>query len=217
MPMVGIGMLCEISFATGGVTNSRTIANAPASASAFASSKQRLVFRFIFAFDVVAAFFQNMLRQHSEMPAKRNSRRDNGLHLRQNFPPAFGFHKFRAGGNQSSCIRHRVVNCLITFERQIAAEQRIRFRARGGADVMLHFRHRDMRRVRITEHDHAERIADEQKWHARFIEQFRHRKIISRERGNFFAARFHRANFSTVIFISLNGRIVASFGTTKPI
>ena len=29
---------------------------------------------------------------------------------------------------------------------------------------------------------------------ARFIQQFRHRKIISRERGDFFAATFHRAD-----------------------
>ena len=83
------------------------------------------------------------------------------FHLRQNFASAFGLHKFRARGDKFFCIGNCAFNCLVTFERQIRAEQRIRFRARGGADVMLHFRHRHMSRVGITEHDHAERIADE--------------------------------------------------------
>ena len=60
--------------------------------------------------------------------------------------------------------------------------------------MMLHFRHRYMRRVRITQHDHAERIADKNQRNARLIEQLRHRKIIRRERGDFLAATFHRAD-----------------------
>ena len=128
------------------------------------------------------------------MAAKGNSGREDGFDLRQNFASTLGLHKFRAGGDKAVGVRHRVLNRLVTFERQIAAEQRIRLRAGSGANVMLHFRHRHMGRVRIAEHDHANGIADEQQRHTRLIEQFCHRKIIRRERGDLLAATLHRAN-----------------------
>ena len=62
--------------------------------------QQTPMFRVLFAFDVIAAFFQNVLRQHAQMTAKRNARRDDGSDLRQNFPAAFRLHKFRAGGEK---------------------------------------------------------------------------------------------------------------------
>ncbi len=77
---------------------------------------------------------------------------------------------------------------------QIGAEQSTRFGPGGGAHVMFHLRHGDMRRVRIAEHDHAQRIADQHQRNAGFIEQPRHREIIRRQRGDLFAARFHGAD-----------------------
>ncbi len=110
------------------------------------------------------------------------------------FAPAFGLHKFRPGRDQPSGIGHRLVRRLVTSERQVRPEQGARFRAGGGADMMLHLRHRHVRGVRIAEHDHAQRIADENQRNARLVEQLRHRKIIGRERGDLFAARFHGAD-----------------------
>ena len=56
MPMVGMGICAVISRATGGVTNSSTMANAPASASALASAIKLERSSRSFAFDAVAAF-----------------------------------------------------------------------------------------------------------------------------------------------------------------
>ena len=64
---------------------------------------------------------------------------------------------------------------------------------------MFHFRHCHMRCVGITQHDHAERIADKNQRNAGFIEKFCHGKIIGRERGNFFAAAFIARIVSAVI------------------
>ncbi len=114
--------------------------------------------------------------------------------LRQNFLPALGLHKLRAGGNEPFCILHRRRNASVTAIRQVRAKQCARSGAGGGADVMFHLSHRHMRRVRITEHDHAQRIADEDERYARLVEQLCHRKIVGGERGDFFAARFHGAN-----------------------
>ena len=53
---------------------------------------------------------------------------------------------------------------------------------------------RHVRGVRIAQHHHAQRIADEEQRNARLVQQPGHRKIVSGERGDLFAARFHRAN-----------------------
>ena len=77
---------------------------------------------------------------------------------------------------------------------------------------MFHFRHRYMRRVRITQNHHAERITDENERNARLVEQFRHGKIISRERRNIFAAIFHRANRFDGVFFRIHQRLKLCFG-----
>ena len=107
--------------------------------------------------------------------------------MRQNFPPAFGFHILGSRLDQPPRVGHSLLRRVVTVEGQISAEQRARLGPGGGADVVRHLVHRDVRGVRIAEHDHAERIAHEQQRHAAFVEQARHRIIISGERGDFLA------------------------------
>src|SRR5439155_6103248 len=45
----------------------------------------------LFAFDVVAAFFEHVLRQHAQMAKKRNAAGQDGLYLGQDAAAAFGF------------------------------------------------------------------------------------------------------------------------------
>ena len=48
---------------------------------------------------------------------------------------------------------------------------------------------RDLGGVGKTEHDHAERIADEEHGHAGLVKQPRGGIVVGGQRGNFFAAR----------------------------
>ena len=66
------------------------------------------MFRVPLAFDLIAALLQNVLRQHAQMAAKRDSRREDGFHLRQNFPASLRLDKFRADGHQSFCVGNRI-------------------------------------------------------------------------------------------------------------
>ena len=87
-----------------------------------------------------------------------------------------------------------VCDGVVTVIRQVRGQQGARLGPGGGADVMLHLGHGDMRRVRIAQHHHAQRIADQNQRNAGLIEQACHRKIIGGERGNLLAARFHGAD-----------------------
>ena len=65
--------LREFSRRRAAVTNSSTIGKAPACTSASASASKLLLFRFLFAFDVVAAFLEHMLRQACQVAEERNA------------------------------------------------------------------------------------------------------------------------------------------------
>lgn len=54
----------------------------------------------------------------------------------------------------------------------------------GGANMMFHVGHGDMGRVRITENDHAEGIADQEEGDAGFVEQSGEGIIVRGEGGD---------------------------------
>src|SRR2546430_1739237 len=60
--------------------------------------------------------------------------------------------------------------------------------------MVLHFFESHAGGVRITQDDHAERISNQEKWYARFIEQLGRRVIIRCQGGDFFAPPFHGSN-----------------------
>ena len=53
-----------------------------------------------FAFDVVAFFLKDALREHSQMAQERNAVRQNGAHLGEDGAAAFGLDRLRAGGER---------------------------------------------------------------------------------------------------------------------
>ena len=73
-----------------------------------------------------------------------------------------------------------------TAVRHIGDEQRALRAATNRARVVQHFFQRDRQSAVVAEHDHAERIADEQNVHAGFIEQARGGIVVGREAGDFF-------------------------------
>jgi hypothetical protein len=93
---------------------------------------------------------------------------------------------------------------------QVRSDQGPGWAAGGGAGVMLHLGHRDERGVRITQHHHAEGVADEQQRHAAFVEQPGHGIIIRGERGDFLTARLHGADGGGGDFICVHFAKLAS-------
>ena len=90
------------------------------------------------------------------MTDKRNPLRDDRLHLRQNRAATLSLHRLRARRDEPARIGNGALRSFVTVERQIGGEQSVRLRASGGANVMFHLGHRDVRRVRVAEHDHPE-------------------------------------------------------------
>ena len=70
---------------------------------------------------------------------------------------------------------------------KIGHEQSPLYSARRRPGVVQHFLERHLGRVFVTEHDHADRIADEDDVDPAFIEQTGGRIIISGQRGDAFA------------------------------
>ena len=61
--------------------------------------------------------------------------------------------------------------------------------AHDGARVMEHVVEGDRERVLVSEHDHADRVADEHRVHAGLVEQTRHRCVVGRQHGDLLATR----------------------------
>src|SRR5689334_10734735 len=111
------------------------------------------------AFDrIFAALFHYVLRQHSQMTHEWNALSNDGAHLRKNFPTAFRFYEFSSSRYETTRICDGLLRRFVAAIGQIASEQCLRFRSGGGTHVMLDLLHGHVRRIRITEHDHAERI-----------------------------------------------------------
>src|SRR6516225_3896553 len=128
------------------------------------------------------------------MSAKWNARGHNGTNLFKDSTSTFGLYKLPTRSDEAFRIFDGVSGGLITFERQIRAQQRIGFRAGSGSNVMFHFGHRYMGGIRVTKYHHAKRITDKNDGDAGFVEQFCHRKIISRQRRDFLTSAFHYAD-----------------------
>src|SRR5262245_22201789 len=95
---------------------------------------------FILAFDLVAAFFDDVLWQHAEMSAERYACSGDGAHLLDNFTSALGLHRFCPGGDEALCVLDGERNSFVAAERHVAHYERLRLGAGDGADVMLHVR-----------------------------------------------------------------------------
>ena len=91
---------------------------------------------------------------------------------------------------QSTGVAHGLGDAdLVRQERHVGHDERTRGAARDGPAVMEHVVERHGERVLVTEHDHADRIADEQRVNAPLVEQTRHRRVVSGQHGDLLAAR----------------------------
>ena len=178
--MVGMLTAAVISRASSGSTSSSTMAKAPAFSTASASASRRSFSDVGPALDLVAALFLHRLRQHADVahdgdagPAQRDD-------FRHDRDAALELHRLRAGLDEHARVGHRGLGRLVGVIGKIGDDERPGLRARDGGDMMADLLERHLGRVRITEHDHADRIADEDQRHARLVEQPRGGVIVAR-------------------------------------
>ena len=99
---------------------------------------------------------------------------EDGAHRVEPLAPTFELHRAGAGADE----RRRVADGLlarhvVAHPRQVADDERLRLRARDRADVVRHVVDGDVQRVVVAEHDHRERVADEDHVDARFVDDAR--------------------------------------------
>ena len=141
--------------AASAATISSTTENAPAASTARASASRRSASAGAAPFHLVAALLAHALRQHPDVRHQRNSCPHDRLDLRDVTGAAFQFHRLRAGLDQAPRVRDRLLRRVVGADGKIGHEQRPLHPARRGPGVMQHFLERHLRRVGITEHDHA--------------------------------------------------------------
>ena len=138
-----------------------------------------------------AAQLVDGLRREAEVPHDGNARADDGAHRVRAFAPAFEFDRLHARLLQeASRVADGFIHVrLVGHERHVADQQRGLCAARHRAAVMEHLLHRDGQGVGVTQHDHAERIADEDGVHARRVHGERGGIVVGGEHGDGLAAR----------------------------
>ena len=117
---------------------------------------------------------------------------NDGLDLRDVRAASLQLHRLGAGLRQDARAGDRLFGRRVGRNGQIGDDHRALHRARHGAGVMPHVLQRHQRRVRIAEHHHAERIADQHEIDSALIQQPRRGIIIGRERCDLFSAALHR-------------------------
>ena len=88
----------------------------------------------------------------------------------------------------------RIASSMLSWigqERHVRDDQRPLGAAADGARMVDHHVERDGKGVVVAEHNHAERIADQNHIDAGAIQQARHREIVRGPDGDLFAAFFH--------------------------
>ena len=144
-----------------------------------------------FAFELVAAFFADALREHAEVGHDGDAVCDDVGDTRGVACAAFEFHGVRAGGDEAAGVGDGLVGRVVAGEGEVGDDKRALRAAGDGGGVMEHVLHGDVGGVGEAEDDHAEGIADEEDVDAAFVEQPRGRVVVGGEDGELFAAAFH--------------------------
>ena len=93
--------------------------------------------------------------------------------------------------NQAACIDNRIINGgLIGHEGHVRNNQCIFCAAGHGFGMMQHILHGNCQRILITKADHTQRITDQNRVNASFINQLGCRIVVCREHGLFFTFFF---------------------------
>src|SRR5690348_1095952 len=127
------------------------------------------------------------------MSGERNASGNDGADLVEDGPSALGFDDFGSSSEETAGVGDCVLWIIVAAKRKIGAEQSLRFGASHGANVVLHFFHRYESGIGISEHDHSQRIANEDERDTCFIEDSSGGIIVSSKRRDAFAALFHGA------------------------
>jgi hypothetical protein len=130
------------------------------------------------AFFSVSAFFADALGQHSEMAADRDPAAHQGANFCGLTQAALEFHRVGPGLDEPAAVPESRFGVRIGADRQVGDDRGRRLGAGHGLGVMKHVREGHAGGVGETEHDHAERVADEQHIDARLVEQPRGRVVV---------------------------------------
>jgi len=136
-----------------------------------------------FPLDMVATFFNDPLREHSEMTDKRNAICKYGLNRRQALPTSFDLHQIGARFAKLAGILNGEARRGATASGQVGSDECFRGTTCNGAGVVDHVGHCDMCRVGMTKNHHSQGIADQQKIQAALVEKTRCGVVVGGERG----------------------------------
>jgi hypothetical protein len=133
------------------------------------------------------------LGQHAEVSHHRNADVDQTADHIEHGAAAFDLDRSRATFlQQPAGIADRFADGdLVAQKRHIGHDERTLGSAAHGARMMDHRLERNRQRGFVTEDDHAERIADEQRVDPRPLEQPRHGRIVRGQHRNLLGAPFH--------------------------
>ena len=152
------------------------------------------------AFHFVSTLFADVLREHADVGEHGNAGGDECTDLRGQSGAALEFDRLGPGFDETARIGHRFVRRAVGIDRQVGDDDGIFHAAGNRTGVADHVVEGDCGGVRVTEHDHTERVADKNEVGARFVDQTRRRVIIGGERGNFGPRAFARAEFPGKLF-----------------
>ena len=146
-------------------------------------TEERLAFRRGFSFDVVAAFFDDALREHSEVANHGNAIRQDRFDHGQALEAALDFDRIGSGISEESRIFEGEGGSDATACWKIAGDEGVFYASGDGSCVVKHIRHGHLGGIRIAKHDHAQGIADKDQIQTAVVEKARGGVIVGRETG----------------------------------
>ena len=173
-----------ISAATGGSINSRTTANPPLSSTALASFSKAISLFGRSAFDPVTSLFKHVLRQHSDVSDKRDTRSSDCPDLRGASLPAFQFHCVSPGINQPLRAGYREIHVVIAVDREVGHQEGGRRAPCHRSSVMDNVFKLNMSRVRVSKHHHSKRVAHQKEIDSGFVQKLCRGIVVGRESRN---------------------------------
>ena len=138
--------------------------------------------------DPIASLDVHLLRLHPDVRHHGDARCCECGDVRRVRCAPFELHRVRAGLDKPLAVCDGEFRSRRGAKWKIGEDERTLRSAGDRACVVEHLVHRHERRIRVAEHDHAERIADKQNVHAGLIKQARHRVVVRGEHGDAFAA-----------------------------
>ena len=103
---------------------------------------------------------------------------------------AFEFHRIGPCLNEQPGVRNGLFGGVVSVNGEVGDNWGALGAPCNGAGVVEHFRHGDVRGVRVAEDDHAQGVAYEEAVNARFVEEPRGRVVVGRQHRDFVAACF---------------------------